>query len=78
MGIEKTFEDFWDRWTRCPRCKMSDQVRFASSNAWHTQQWKVERVLKTLKQIHGIIDARGNRGFIKAEIEETLRDMGES
>lgn len=77
MAIEKTFDDFWERWTRCPRCKMADPVRIAASNAWHTQQWKVDRVLKTLKQLHGILDAKDNRAFIRDEIEDTLKDMGE-
>lgn len=78
MGIEKTFEDFWERWTACPRCKVSDPVRIAASNAWHTQQYKYNRVLKELKQIHSIVEARGSVHLIKDSIEATLHDLGES
>ena len=32
----ETFDAFWGRYTQCPRCKLSDTVRLAASNAWYS------------------------------------------
>lgn len=38
-------DDFWNDWTKCPHCKLSDTVRLAASNAWHRQQYKYDALL---------------------------------
>lgn len=38
-------DDFWNDWTKCPQCKLSDPVRLAASNAWHRQQSKYDALL---------------------------------
>lgn len=57
MDKDIDFEQWWDKWTRCPRCKMSDATRLAASNAWYNRQHELVEAYRQLTKLKSERDA---------------------